>query len=89
MFDIPNLLQLPLGIAIGTASVVAPWALKPFVITAFTLLCIQGGLLYADGGPAALALGLSWLTAMAKSLALVGGGIGLGRIGSEVLFGRN
>jgi len=88
MFDIPTLIQLPLGIAIGTASVIAPWMLRPFLITAVTVLCIQGGMLYAAGGSAALTLGLSWLTTMAKGLALVVGGIGVGRVASEVIFGR-
>ena len=88
MYDIPSILQLPVGVAIGATTVVAPWMLRPFLITAFALLGIQGLLLYADGGSVALATGLAWLTTMAKNLGLLLGGIGVGRVVSQVLFGR-
>jgi hypothetical protein len=89
MFDIPTLIQLPLGLGIGIASVIAPWLLRPFLVVAATLLCVQGGLLYAAGGPAALTLGLSWLTALARDLTIVLIGIGVGRLGAAVMLGRS
>jgi hypothetical protein len=88
MFDIPTLIQLPLGLGIGIDTVIAPWLLRPFLIVAVTLLCVQAGLLYAAGGPAALTVGLSWLITLARSLTLVLVGIGLGRLGVTIMLGR-
>jgi hypothetical protein len=86
MFTISNLAQLPLGIGIGAVSVVAPWLLRPFLMVALAVLVLQGGLLYAAGGFAALSTGLSWLISIASSFAFVLCGIGIGRVAGEVLF---
>ena len=88
MIDVSTLGQLPIGIGIGVASVMAPWLLRPFVVVALVLLGLQGGLLYAAGGAAALNLALSWLTAIASGFGLALVGVGIGRIAAEILFGR-
>ena len=88
MFDLPTFAQLPIGLAIGVASVIAPWLLRPFIVVAVVVLCIQGGVLYAAGGSSALMVGLSWFATIVRDLTLVLAGIGIGRWGGQVLFGR-
>ena len=88
MFDIPTLMQLPIGLGIGITSVITPWLLRPFIVVAMTILCVQGGMLYAIGGSSALLVGLSWLTTVARSVALVLAGVGIGRWGGQIVFGR-
>ena len=50
MLGIPVIAQLPIGLAIGTASVLAPWALRPFIIVGATLLVMQAGLFWGYMG---------------------------------------
>ena len=88
MFTISTVSQLPIGIGIGVASVLAPWLLRPFLVVALAVLILQGSLLYAVGGIAALSTSLSWLMSIAGSFAFVLAGIGVGRVAAEVLFGR-
>jgi hypothetical protein len=88
MFDIPTLAQFPVGVALGVASVVAPWLLRPFIIVGLCLLGLQAGLLYAAGGTSAVAAGLQWFAGIVGSFVMVLTGIALGRVVSQVLFGR-
>ena len=88
MFDLPAFIQLPIGFSIGLASVLAPWLLRPFLIVALTIFAVQAGVLYAAGGTAALSVGLSWVTLLVRDFGLLLAGVGVGRIGTEILFGR-
>jgi hypothetical protein len=85
MFDIPALFQLPVGLAIGIASIAAPGLVRPFVIVATVVLGVQGALLYSAGGPEALSTGLALLAAMMRNLTLVLVGIAIGRWGTEIV----
>jgi len=78
MLGIPVIAQLPIGLAIGTASVLAPWALRPFIIVGATLLVMQAGLFWAAGGEAGLAMGLTAITGLAREVTLTLVGVGVG-----------
>ena len=88
MFDVPTIAQFPLGVAVGAASVIAPWLLRPFIVVGLCLLALQGGLLFAAGGASAVTAGLQFLVGIAGSFVMLATGGALGRFVAEVLFGR-
>lgn len=88
MFDFSTVGQLPIGIAIGVASALAPSLMRALLLAALALLAAQGGILYAAGGPSALANFLHWLLAIGGSLVFVLSGIGVGRLATDMLIGR-
>ncbi|MGH7041191.1 MAG: hypothetical protein ACREFY_03555 [Acetobacteraceae bacterium] len=88
MFGFSTVGQFPIGIAIGIASALAPSLMRSLLIIALALLAVQGGILYAAGGPSALANFLHWLLALGASLVFVLSGVGVGRLGADMLIGR-
>ena len=88
MFDFSTVGQFPIGIAMGIASALAPSLVRVLLAIALALLAVQGGVLYAAGGPSALANGLHWLLAVGGSFAFVLSGVGVGRLAADMLIGR-
>ena len=87
MSSIPTIIQLPIGLGLGVISVIAPGLLRPFVIVALAFAGLQAVLLYQAGGATALAVPLGWLVDLTKEVTLVLIGLGVGRIGTGIVFG--
>jgi hypothetical protein len=88
MPNIPTMMQLPIGLVIGTVSVIAPGLLRPFVIVALVLAGIQAVLLYQAGGTGAVEVALSWLVALVRDITFILVGAGIGRLAASIVFGR-
>ena len=85
MFTLPAIMQLPLGLALGAASVVAPGLLRPFIIVALVVAAFEATLIYHSGGTGALQVALGWVLTLFRDASLILIGIGLGRVAADIL----